>query len=370
MHTYLFKSKWFKDVDKYFEKRGNWRPFDEKKDKEADYIYLDGPFIYEYPELHKIHTKIKNLVDTTKYNIADKGLLYKNMEKYNPKICDRFMMKQYFITKDNYKTVPKNIFDNSRVWILKPIAGHSGIGINVFTKYDDFNSYIDGYQKEKYGRKGWVLAEYIQKPLLFMERKFHLRIYLLYLATKDGKGKGYILKKGKFFPAKKPFINDNYDDKEIHDSHYYEEIGFYIFPEEFVNVYGQDRWNDVFEQILDLGHVLTKLMSGTKGYEESQYNYEILALDVMIQDDFKIKLVEVNTKVGYACEQEDKCIPFNDYFLRNQFEVTIDIIIPPKNHIDKLEGYVEVTNREIKGGYYNDYLKYKKRYLRLKHVTN
>jgi hypothetical protein len=373
MHTYLFKSKWFNkngEIDGYFQERGNWKPYDEKSGKVADFIYLDGPFIYEHPDLHKIKANIKNLLDTKKYVIADKGMLYNNMKKYDADLCKRFMMAQHYVTKDNYtKVIPKSVFTGTNAWILKPIAGHSGIGISVFTSYDEFIRCMNEHKKshDQYIRKGWVLAEYISNPLLFMDRKFHLRVYFLYTAIDGEQSRGYILKKGKFFPAKKPFVSGNYDDKEIHDSHYYEEIGFYIFPEEFTSVYGENRWATVFNQILDLGSVLTKLMHGTKGYEESKNNYEVFALDVMVLDDFSIKLLEVNTKVGYACEQADKCVPFNEYLMQSQFEVTIDKIFEPAKKLARVDGYVDVTDRSVsKGGYYKKYIKYKHKYLALK----
>jgi hypothetical protein len=378
MNTYIFRSTWFTDYDKFFKDRGNWRPYDKKRDgNKVDYIYVDGDYIAGHPEIHSLKGRIKNQLAKGKYNIADKGLLYINMEKYNAKFCEKYMMKQYYITLQDYgKVIPKNVYDGGRVWILKPIAGYGGIGINIFTNYDEMDRYMKSshpdIKKDWFKSKNWVLAEYINNPLLFMDRKFHIRVYLLYFVKKESNGsyttKGYIMKKGKLFPGRKPYVNGEYEDKDIHDTHYFEDIGFYMFPEDFVPVYGEDKWNYVFEQILDLGHVLTKLLKGARGYPETVDNYEVLALDVMILDNFQIKLLEVNPKVGYACEEEGKCDIFNDYFLQSQFEIALDPFIPPKNKPEPVGGYIDVTDRVVKmdGGYYDKYIKYKNRYTQAK----
>lgn len=125
-------------------------------------------------------------------------------------------------------------------------------------------------------------------------------------------------------------------------------------------------WNNIFNQILELGGVLLDLMRDAKGYDEVKMRaYEILALDIMITDDYKIKLLEVNSKVGYGFEPEEKALKFNDYFLSSQLEITIDDIFEPKNNINKTDGYVEVFGRR-KGGYHRKYIKYKTKYLELK----
>lgn len=390
MNTYLFKSKWFKDIDKYFQERGNWKIYDPETDKELTFLYVDGPFIYEDKSHYTLNPKIKNLVDTNKYNIADKNKLYENMQKYYPDECKKFMMEQHFITKKNYTKITPKIF-GTNIWILKPIKSHSGIGIKIMTNYTQYDNYIKNYNKQnKIQKTGWVLAKYIQNPLLFRKRKFHLRVYFLYNPPNNG----YILKFGKFFPAKQEFKTTDYSNTDIHDTHY-TEYGFFIFPNEFEEEFGKDKWDIVFKQILELGNILVKLMENVNCYAESKYCYEIFGCDIMILNNYKIKVIEINDKVGYGCN-EPKCEYFNDYFIKSYLEIMIDTIIPPKNKIEPVNGYVKLNGKKeniqsIENGignewigwndweeinqnnnykYQRKYNKYKTKYINLKYHKN
>lgn len=345
MNTYLFKSKWFLNIDKYFQERGNWKKYDSTIDKNITFLYVDGPHIYEDKTHYTLKAKIKNLIDDTKYNIADKNRLYYMMKKINEAACKKFMMDQYFVNKNNYTDIPKKLFDN-KIWILKPIQSFQGKGIELFHNYDDFIYYISKYNRDsKIGKSGWVLADYISNPLLYNDRKFHIRMYYMHKIHKNGKCEMFMLKRGRLYTAKEKFVMADYSNIAIHDTHYVEGF-FFIYPDEFSGIYGEDKYDHVYKQMLELGKVLKDMIKDSKCWSESEVCFEIFGADIMILDDFSIKVLEVNDKVGYSCPEdiEVACVEFNDYFLRNLLEMAIDYDIEPANEVRKMGGWIDVES--------------------------
>ena len=173
MYTYIVKSGYFDSymIDKLFEKRGNWKKYTSGK---VTFLYIDGDFIYNDKTHYNIKANIKNLFDASSYSIGNKSQLYIDFEKYNPALCYKYMMKQYHISKNN--TLLSDIFETNKHYILKPIAGHKGIGIHIYDSYDKMKEYVTLYpHNNKTAKLGWVLSEYITNPMLHNNRKFHFR---------------------------------------------------------------------------------------------------------------------------------------------------------------------------------------------------
>lgn len=60
-------------------------------------------------------------------------------------------------------------------WILKPAALNQGRGIQVFNKFRDIINYINDNPPEMQ----WVIQKYIERPLLYKQRKFDIRVWAL-----------------------------------------------------------------------------------------------------------------------------------------------------------------------------------------------
>lgn len=48
-------------------------------------------------------------------------------------------------------------------------------------------------------------------------------------------------------------------------------------------------------------------------YEESKMGFEVFGLDIMIDDNYKVYLIEINDRVGYAPSQGKRDKPYLDY---------------------------------------------------------
>ena len=62
---------------------------------------------------------------------------------------------------------------------------------------------------------------------------------------------------------------------------------------------------------------------------ESITCYETFGIDLMLTSDYKVKLLEVNSKIGLK-EFKDDIIKFNDLLIRDEIAITVDTLYPPK----------------------------------------
>lgn len=322
MYTYLIVSQYLKDerIDNYF-KNKNWKKLDKNK-KNPTFFYLDYLNIYN-KEYYSYQSFIKNLIGNQKHLLTDKANL-------NLMLSDKYLMKTYNYTVGNNLDKYKNIFKNNKKWILKPSKGREGIGIRIVENFDEMKEYLSetikkiNFRKVKETNK-WVIQEYINQPLLFMKRKFHLRIYFLIVDKKI-----YYFNKYLIATAAKEYKDENYQNKNIHDSHYNEKsIRNKIFPEDFNNdkINIEDSINDIFKNIKK------NIKLPMKCYPEDKHCYEIFAADVMITKNNEVKVLEFNHSVGYP-ETMDKKYPM--------FENQLDIVLKHFKLID--ENLVEDKN--------------------------
>jgi len=61
------------------------------------------------------------------------------------------------------------------MWIVKPANLNQGRGIEIFKHLKDIVSFLVNKSCNTY----WVIQKYIERPLLYQERKFDIRIWVL-----------------------------------------------------------------------------------------------------------------------------------------------------------------------------------------------
>jgi hypothetical protein len=323
-----------------------------------DYIYLDGKHYYN-PANFKLTSHVKNLVDDGKKVITSKNNLMVNLSKIPS--ARKFIMPQ--IELDLYKlhtntqfrskemTQLSQLFNTKKVYIFKPVTGFAGQGIRIVTSMHELQSYISRIVKEnrKSWNKGkkekdtepmriWVLQEYLTDPLLIKQAgkngkkqgdyKFHIRHYMFYVPGHQS----YYVYEGEIAPARAPYVQGNWTNKLIHDTHFYGRDGE-LFPTALG--LSATQTSSIYAQINELyGHILTciaesqlieplfperkeggvRLMDSrssvgvynksaphginAKCYAESRNCFELFGVDLMITQDYKVKVIEVNEKLG------------------------------------------------------------------------
>ena len=298
--------------------------------------------------------------------ISNKQLLYQNMKKYFPKICSKHMAKTYLL-KDINSLKDINFFEKElsdmsssqeittsedsfmseemlqKIYIVKPV-GHgacAGVGVTVVTNDKE----LEEARKELSKRfRNIIVSEYIQNPLLYEGRKFHIRMYLLINSDSTWS----FWKRGKAMTAKISYKKGDWTNKDIHDSHGETTPKDIYFPEDilqalhcesslqFARCAPKEKYEYVYQQIeLILGAAANIVKPHVKCYEESKNCCEVFGIDFMITDDYTVKLIEINAEAGYGSKNEDKtkykayCSEYFDWFYKESllsklFKKTLD----------------------------------------------
>jgi tubulin polyglutamylase TTLL9 len=318
-YSYLVRTDYFTDeyIDNCFKSRGNWikitdNQLPEYKHKPIDFIYIDG-LNYINSKYYGLTTNLKNTVNDDKQTISLKHNLITNLAK-SPGSA-KFIMPTMDVDLLDYSygvgPIISTFFRPGKLYIFKPVSGMAGQGIKVVSNFHDLEKYMleiirnhkykwhsqtkSAAAKAKEQLRVWVLQEYITNPLLFTENgqhyKFHIRHFYLY---QPGNKPSYYKNAGKIAIAKKPYVSGKWDNPDIHDTHFHGNSS-YSWPES-TNLTPQQLVS-VNSQICEFYTYLDSHINAGC-YSESKFCYELFGVDLMITDDYKLKVLEVNAGLG------------------------------------------------------------------------
>jgi hypothetical protein len=328
IYKYLVKSEYFTAdfIKEQFDKRGNWI---EAKDN-IDFLYLTDDFFTDKKYYH-MKVPLKNGVND------DKNLAIKYKDQFNTllsnSILKKYIPKTYNIDLAKNPSLEdyKKYFTSNKIYIAKIANMGAGMNISIITNFKDFLKYISKYidilkKKPHVKMNKFVLQEYITNPLLItidgLKYKFHIRHYLFY----HHKYACY-MKRGSYVNARKPYQNDNYDDKHIHDTHFYGEMG-YIWPDDMTDI-PEDKMKYIDEQIHEFYKNLVKVYK-PKCYPENKDCFELFGVDMMITDEYKLLVIEINHKIGMTKIKNNETDQINKDRFNSIMYYIVDKIFPPK----------------------------------------
>ena len=320
MSTYLIKSEYLKleQIKPILIKRGLSKYDVKSFPNQPTLMLVDGKYCYD-KSLYKYNPDVKNMMGDGKKTIVQKNNLYTNLKKYNRgKNVRKYLLEQKnfridksFDTKKykylfnptniddnkigdnkigNNKIGDKKINENKNVWILKLVEGFSGKGIHILEKYSDFEKLINVSKSKLSIGKEYVLQKYIVNPFLYKGKKFHLRVYFIVSSVLDH---AYIYDKMFVVTAKKKYKKDNYENKDIHDTHFDSTEREILFHKSFPN----NIQIKVMKQITNIFKDVLKIIK--KDCYSNKDCFEIFGADIMILDNLDVKLIEINSKIGY-----------------------------------------------------------------------
>jgi RimJ/RimL family protein N-acetyltransferase len=340
--TYYINSSSFsnKIYRPYFTIRSVWREVElDKNNKYADFILVEGHGIYDKKDYDKI-SYLKNIIGIGKEIITEKDNLYKAFKnetweretknnviyrslKRTKAVPNDYLIKTYYINVTHDDHINPEVFKDN-VWILKPVGGYSGKGIEI---HDTHDKYIKFLNKKNHKYEKWVMQKYIKNPLLFRGYKFHLRAYFLYIPFLK---KSYVLSDIELIRAKKKYIDSNYNDHDIHQTHRLK--GIFLFLRDFGKEYGNDKMRIIHDRIRDVMYGISSMIKKMQisCYNESLRCYEFFAADIMVTDKYEVKLLEINDKVGTGYpDSPDEIEPFFAKIYEDLFVLAIDNVFPP-----------------------------------------
>jgi hypothetical protein len=260
----------------------------------------------------------------------------------------------------NY-TVPYTHYTGHNFWLLKPNGLNRGKGVHVFNKLKQLRKHLLDYLKLKTAKPiSLVIQKYIESPLLIQERKFDIRVWTLVTQEMDC----YFFKEGYLRTSSKKFTLDpnNSDNKFVHLTNnaiqmYGDEYGNQMSFKEF-QVYIDSCFpnkkisieKDIIAQIKNVIRKSYLAVRDKINPENRKCSFEIFGYDFMIDTQFIVWLIEINSNP--CLEESSKLLTsLLNRMMDNAFELTVDKMFPATNQYKSLpkkcysvEGYPDETN--------------------------
>ena len=249
------------------------------------------------------------------------------------------------------------------IWIVKPGENSNrGNGITVCSKLREIKQIVSQSDYDK--RKTFILQKYIEKPALYRKRKFDIRCFGM-LTLVNNKLKGFVYDNGYLRTSSRPFVNSNLNNKLIHLTNdavqkHSEEYGrfesgnklsfgeYQAYLNEVHSDLAIDFRSHIFSQIkqimTDTFRATYKVMASTRTLEH--HTFEILGYDFMLDEDFKVYLIEVNTNpcLETTCPLLQKLITD---LVDSGLRIALDPLYPPPNQQKRMNTQISVLQWQL-----------------------
>jgi len=262
------------------------RGYKESNNFPVDFIFVGKQSSYYRNRFNTKGSKwISLLYGNSKIEISNKIVLNKKFEK------EDFIISSLYLTQNS----PIPNIDESIIRILKPLNGFEGSGITIIKTKKEIELWLKEHEKnDKY--KEWILQNYIQNPDLKDGLKFHLRVLIL-VKVYNKQVSVYISNYKLYVTAYAKYKNEDWLNKDIHDTHFKSTKREMIFPEDI-----PDNWTiiDTTKAISDMNQIFIKVFNNQRDFRSdwnAKNGFEIFGADIMFSNK-KPYLLEINAKIS------------------------------------------------------------------------
>jgi hypothetical protein len=311
--------------------------------------YTYGQYRDNYDPLFiKQHAAIKNVLNGHNV-ICDKTLFYKTIKSLIP-MGYKYIPPTYSV--EEFDSNSGNIDSNS-VYILKKKNTAQGKGVLVFSTMSE---YLEA-KKELNIHKDGIVSKYITNPLTVDGKKMHLRVYIL-VTIQSGITRCYIHDKYKIYNAEEVYIQEDWLNPKIHISGPNSIPKQYTWPDDVskssnvsnvsnggnnVAFPSEELLNNMNECFAALCQCMA--LSKLSHYEESYSGYHLYGVDILLTDDNKVYILEINKRPGFSWVKDS----LDKNFSHNLFSFILRCAVFPFLGIKRLQNpIVEVcTNGQL-----------------------
>jgi len=231
-----------------------------KINEEVDFSYWD---VYDAKGV-----TVKSNVRTIARNITsvmdNKKSMYETLKKNN--LTD-FLPKTY----TDMRNIDKNIFTNDKIYFLKEAGGSGGKAVTAINSYEQMTGIISKKPAQ------YILQEEVPNMYLDNGHKTTMRIFVLITDNKNI----YTYKEGRVFIYKDKYTKNNLEN-DIHNC---------VYNSSYHNLSSKDYYEKVFNQIEEINYLTTNLFIKDKIISNG---YQILGYDYIIDNNYKVYLIEIN----------------------------------------------------------------------------
>ena len=303
---------------------------EEEETFEWDFIWASRAWIHNHmlgatPLTLKNNQRVNHFPNS--FELTRKDLMAKNLMKLSRELrktgqeatVDFF--PQTFVLPNDFIRFRQEMKGKNCVWIAKPVGGSQGMGI-VFiqneqeaVKFNNTNSakFSAAETPEDRMRYTYVVQRYIANPFLVGGRKFDIRLYALVLSYSPLIV--YIYRGGFCRFSSQPYTTKSFDRDvhltniavQTHSEAYNPRHGCkwdtHSLRTYFIHRYGSDATNTLFTAIQ--GIILNSLLSVLQAVIPDKHCYELYGYDIMIADDLRPWLIEINASPSLDANTED-----------------------------------------------------------------
>ncbi|KRX02354.1 hypothetical protein PPERSA_09971 [Pseudocohnilembus persalinus] len=238
----------------------------------------------------------------------------------------------------NKEAVPlKHCQDN--MWLLKPANFNQGRGIEIFKNLKEIQQFLNTRKPNSL----WVAQKYIEKPFLFKQRKFDIRVWVL------------VTQQGEVFFHKFPYVRTSsakYDtsaqDNYVHltnnclqqkgNSYGQHEDGNTL-PVEDLFEYIKEKYPNqqtdiqqfIMQKMKDLVIDTFNAIKDQMLNSKRNYCYELFGYDFLIDEDLRVWLIETNLNpyLGVPNSYIGNILP---KMINSMFQIILDPHFPPSQN--------------------------------------
>ena len=226
--------------------------------------------------------------------------------------CKKFLLKTYKLNKiyyNNHKVYydNKEIFKNNNIIIARPQFGFKGENIIVLDNKNKINQLKSNYN--------YILTKYITNPLLFNDLKFHIRIYIGFKITNNNIYHS-TFDYCKILTAKQKYKNEDFNNKNIHDTHIKSTKNDYYLNLNNHNHINLDKINLQIDLLINklkefekyFSNDITKLLKDNKNifnFNFAENYFDVFGCDIMFDNKYNLYFIEANLKIGFGFKNKN-----------------------------------------------------------------
>jgi hypothetical protein len=138
-----------------------------------------------------------------------------------------------------------------------------------------------------------IESKYIDNPLLYCGKKFHLRIHVVIMIT-GNKKYAWLARRGSILVAEKDYVNDDYGNTDIHDTHLGTDRDHGEFPDD---AFPDVKYETVYIAVKKLMDVIL-CDEEIKKFPDQHVAYSHYGMDIMFRSDGSPVIIEINRIPG------------------------------------------------------------------------
>ena len=260
----------------------------------VDFIFVWGEYARYSNRFDSKKSKwISLLWGKTREYLANKVTLHKLFNESS------FLLPSVFIEKG--KDIPE--VPNRFLKILKPTGTFKGEGITIVKNKHEIEEWIKNHPKPT----EWLLQDYIKNPALKDGKKFHLRVITL-VVKRDDMFEVYVFNEKIYVKAKKEYIQEDWLNVDIHDTHVIPGSRREVFPEEVPDEWTHENVKKADKDILKIIHSLFTHSIELTPEMNAKNGFYIFGADILFNRK-KAILLEFNSNPGLSVSKRNVLVP-------------------------------------------------------------